>query len=760
MRTIFLFLACTCFTFFSNASVSIDWLKYGIVSSGKAIAADLNDNVYDASVASGMIVIKKRDRFGNFLWEQTSSTTIQFNYETPVQVFTDPAGFPVVVGYRYTQSSSGYNANAIIVLKYDLSGNLIYKKTFTGTFSYFNNSQYWTKLSSQMDAAGNLYIGMAGVYSGSITGGFNVFKIDPQGNLVHHNVKQFSSATNFHFIHKLRLNNNLIGIAGVTSYAHANASMWVLDTAGNDIHDTIVPGIQGVDILFDASANTYLLTSISVSSFTDLHIYKFSSAGNQIWDLPYDFGGSELPVRMEMSPDSTIVLISVGNQAPTSSYYVDWLTFKINLSGIVLWSDRYDEHTNNDEMPYMMVIDNLNNIFVTGIGGPFPGGSNLGARQMATVKYTPAGSREWTAVIDTLNEYMTGVGIALAHDSSLFVLGDVNSMVVHYLDHSGNDPCSQPTGISLLSVQSDSVIISWNAVPNAFLYHVQYKVSTSAVWITLSTDSNSILITPLYNGTLYDYRVEAICNSGPTGYSATQQFTTTGNGYCTSMGMDGTHEWIDFVMLSNLSNSTPNTDSGYANYTHLSAHLIAGSTYDITTSAETDSGITYLEYWKVWIDFNQNNSFSDPGEEVVSFSSNQIGWETHNFQVPSGALTGTTLMRVSMKFDSAQTPCEIFPRGEVEDYSVNITGITGFNLMDNSSTPVLFPNPADGGFVKISNAQTYSSIIFTDVTGKIIKSISNNSHNMIAVNVEDLSPGVYIVTFSNPEQTFSVRMIR
>ena len=30
------------------------------------------------------------------------------------------------------------------------------------------------------------------------------------------------------------------------------------------------------------------------------------------------------------------------------------------------------------------------------------------------------------------------------------------------------------------------------------------------------------------------------------------------------------------------------------------------------------SSSTYTEYWKVWIDYNKNGDFTDPGEEVYS----------------------------------------------------------------------------------------------------------------------------------------------
>ena len=83
--------------------------------------------------------------------------------------------------------------------------------------------------------------------------------------------------------------------------------------------------------------------------------------------------------------------------------------------------------------------------------------------------------------------------------------------------------------------------------------------------------------------------------------------------------------------------------------------------------------------------------FSDPGEEVVSYTSTQIGWETSTFQVPATTAAGIIRMRVSMKNGSpAQTPCEIFALGEVEDYTVNISSITGIQGQESSSNISVF----------------------------------------------------------------------
>ena len=98
-----------------------------------------------------------------FKWQRISSTTLQFNYETAVKVHIDPQGNPVVVGYRHTVSSDGHNARTRWSFwKYDPAGTLQYKAGDSGFFSYFNNSQYWTRSHKPDGCDRNVYIGTAG----------------------------------------------------------------------------------------------------------------------------------------------------------------------------------------------------------------------------------------------------------------------------------------------------------------------------------------------------------------------------------------------------------------------------------------------------------------------------------------------------------------------------------------------------------------------------------------------------------------------
>jgi len=118
----------------------------------------------------------------------------------------------------------------------------------------------------------------------------------------------------------------------------------------------------------------------------------------------------------------------------------------------------------------------------------------------------------------------------------------------------------------------------------------------------------------------------------------------------------------------------------------------------------TPGSTSRKEYWRIWIDYNQNGLFTDAGEQVFAIN-NARKIVTASFLVP-GNYTGTTRMRISMKYGAAPGPCETFTNGEVEDYTINIvpTASPVRNYATGNLTLDLYPNPTNG----ILNVRTNS----------------------------------------------------
>jgi hypothetical protein len=160
-------------------------------------------------------------------------------------------------------------------------------------------------------------------------------------------------------------------------------------------------------------------------------------------------------------------------------------------------------------------------------------------------------------------------------------------------------------------------------------------------------------------------------NTGPSQYSQPVSFIyeETASSYCTSKGTSVIGEWIAQTKIGATSKSS-GANNGYADFTSTVFYVSKGNSYDIVLTPGFASQ-AYNESWKVWVDFNHDKDFEDNGELIFSpeLSSSVV---SGNIIIPGTAHTGNTRMRISMKGDGAQTPCETFTYGEVEDYTIHI----------------------------------------------------------------------------------------
>src|SRR5690606_20914611 len=177
--------------------------------------------------------------------------------------------------------------------------------------------------------------------------------------------------------------------------------------------------------------------------------------------------------------------------------------------------------------------------------------------------------------------------------------------------------------------------------------------------------------------------------------------------YCASRGTSSRYEYIQYVSLGSTGN-TSGTNSGDGHFPTVSTTLTRGNSYPISFRPGF-TGSIYREYWTIWIDFNQDGDFTAPGEQLASGSTSSNVTYSATFAVPATAATGTTRMRVSMKYLSSPSPCETFSFGEVEDYTIQIAApgavpvaetypsLSGLPLeqvtIDNQEEVSVHPNP-------------------------------------------------------------------
>ena len=270
--------------------------------------------------------------------------------------------------------------------------------------------------------------------------------------------------------------------------------------------------------------------------------------------------------------------------------------------------------------------------------------------------------------------------ITVSHKGSLQSGSQAYSLIVSGASAGGTTPsCSVAGGLNFSNVTNTSATLSWGSVSGALNYDLRYRATGASSWTNVNgLTSTSRNVSGLTLGTQYEFQVRTNCSDASSTYSTSTTFTTTGGvvvpTYCDSKGSNSSYEWIAGVNIGSLNNTSGN-DGGYADRTATTVNLAQGSANALTLTPGF-SGSTYNEYWKVWIDFNKDGDFDDAGELVFDAGSMSSSAVSGTLNIASSAATGTTRMRVSMKYNGAQTSCETFTYGEVEDYSVNITQST------------------------------------------------------------------------------------
>ena len=144
--------------------------------------------------------------------------------------------------------------------------------------------------------------------------------------------------------------------------------------------------------------------------------------------------------------------------------------------------------------------------------------------------------------------------------------------------------------------------------------------------------------------------------------------------YCTSNGTTQYETGVTRVIFGTIDNSDGSPkDVGYEDFTNISTDVTQGTNVDLTVHVDTDGNFVVHAF--VWIDWNQDADFDDPGEEYDLGDIQNVAdgaLPTLSIAIPESMSFGNTRMRVSAQYNADPTSCLTDFDGEVEDYTVNV----------------------------------------------------------------------------------------
>jgi len=431
------------------------------------------------------------------------------------------------------------------------------------------------------------------------------------------------------------------------------------------------PNVMGSLLLLQQHANNTFGSFMRASTLKGLALHTADDAGPTGPDAVYGWGLMNSKRAAEAISDEGVnSVMEELTLTPGQTYTVNVDSDGVNsLVASLSWTDPAGTTTTQTNSNTPKLVNDLD-IRVT------KGGTTYFPYRLTGVTTNGLGDN----IVDPYERIAVGSAsgtytISVTHKGSLSGGSQNYSLIVTGIV-AGGATCtvSVPANVNVSGVGSNSAIIGYNAVTGA-TYDVRYR-ATGGSWTTVSSGGTSTTLNGLTASTAYEAQVRSKCPDGTTSsYSSSVNFTTTAVqlNYCASQGNNVSDEYIGRVQLESIDN-TSGSGNGYSDFTNISTNLAKNGNVTITVTPVW-TGTVYAEGYSVWIDYNQDGDFTDAGEQVWTQAATTATPVSGSFTVPNSSADGNTRMRVSMKYNAIPTECETFTYGEVEDYTVNITGV-------------------------------------------------------------------------------------
>ncbi len=277
----------------------------------------------------------------------------------------------------------------------------------------------------------------------------------------------------------------------------------------------------------------------------------------------------------------------------------------------------------------------------------------------------------------------------------------------------------------------------------------QWKVNGANV----GTNSATYTTTTLTNGAIVSCVMTSNNGCASPTTATSNSITMTVNTvltYCAAGTTNTTYERITNVTMGSINNTS--AASSYSNFTAFSTNVSVGIAQSITVTIGSPYSSDRV---LIWCDWNRNGTLTDAGEAVYA-SPQGVGPFTTSITPPTGTTAGGVRMRIRLTDAAAGanlTPCGNSTYGEVEDYTLNVTGTLAPIVIGDEpvvevptlrmETLEVYPNPSNGSCtIKASSPGTY---YLMNEMGVLVRSFTLNDASE-TLHLEDLPTGTYVIS--------------
>jgi Leucine-rich repeat (LRR) protein len=374
----------------------------------------------------------------------------------------------------------------------------------------------------------------------------------------------------------------------------------------------------------------------------------------------------------------------------------------------------------------------------------------------AIANWTPPSATDNCAVLSLTSNYNLGNYIS----GFTFPIG-LTTVIYTAVDTKGNTAtCSFTVNVSAVTnpcendvtppvlINCPTNIASTTTGTTALAVWTEPAVSDNCSTPSVSSNLGSGQSFSIGSTTVIYTAIDAKNNKSTCSFNVTVTKITPPTSICSSTGTAPWELWISKVEINTINNTSEKfkdySTLGYSDYTNILTPVTHGQIYPLSiTPSLSWIGNLPNAHCRVWIDFNKNNIF-DLGELVLE-QANQNPFK-QNIYIPTTAATGNVRMRISVKLGGYPTACEVFGKGEVEDYLLTLQRDVAppSNCRYNDSLVLVDVYNSMGGENWVNKWDLTKPMITwlgigTDTNGCVIALISNQLEGNLAPSIGNLS---------------------
>lgn len=153
----------------------------------------------------------------------------------------------------------------------------------------------------------------------------------------------------------------------------------------------------------------------------------------------------------------------------------------------------------------------------------------VGSASNYEVQYKISGSASWTSVVEAgTSTTLSGLSASTSYVIRVRAICSGVSGTFSAIESVTTDALSCEQVVITSATPSDnSIDLVWNAVGSADEYQIQYKLSGTPAWTTISVPTSSTTLSGLISSSTYVIRIRARCSGIPGSFSAIEIVTTT-----------------------------------------------------------------------------------------------------------------------------------------------------------------------------------------------------------------------------------------